>query len=111
MGLSDAMDYEKFSIISIVNNPTKIEDYSLTENDTRLLLEKNIKAKGKPLSDRMMVKGHFDAFMFIKALTKEKPENISIFNNFVCKQQLKFFEAEIKKFNRKDNRFNLLFYS
>lgn len=72
LGLRNAIDYEKFSMISIVYNSTKIEGCSLTENDTQLLLEKDITAKGKPLQDHMMVKDHFNAFMFIKKAAKEK---------------------------------------
>ena len=77
LGLSDAIDYEKFSMISIVFNSTKIEGCSLTENDTKLLLEKDITAKGKPLTDHMMVKDHFSAFTFLKEISKKK-QKISI---------------------------------
>lgn len=77
LGLSGAIDYEKFSMISIVYNSTKIEGCSLTENDTKLLLENDITAKGKPLSDHMMVKDHFKAFMFLKEISKQK-QKISI---------------------------------
>src|SRR6056297_3201109 len=72
LGLSEAIDYEKFSIISIVYHSTKIEGCSLTENDTKLLLENDITAKGKPLTDHMMVKDHYSAFMFLKELSKQK---------------------------------------
>lgn len=72
LGLSEAIDYEKFSMISIVYNSTKIEGCSLSENDTRLLLESDITAKGKPLKDHMMVKDHFVAFQFIKEVAKKK---------------------------------------
>ena len=65
-GLSQAIDYEKFAMISIVYNSTKIEGCSLSETDTRVLLEKNITAKGKPLTDHLMVKDHYDAFLFTK---------------------------------------------
>lgn len=71
-GLSEAIDYEKFSIISIVYNSTKIEGCSLTENDTKLLLENDITAKGKPLSDHLMVKDHYSAFMFLKEISRQK---------------------------------------
>jgi len=77
LGLSDAIDYEKFSMISIIYNSTKIEGCSLTENDTELLLENDITAKGKPLTDHLMVKDHFSAFMFIKEMAKKK-QKISI---------------------------------
>ena len=74
LGLSEAIDYEKFSMISIVYNSTKIEGCSLTENDTQLLLENDITAKGKPLTDHMMVKDHYAAFIFLKNIAKQKKE-------------------------------------
>lgn len=77
LGLSEAIDYEKFSMISIVYNSTKIEGCSLTENDTKLLLENDITAKGKPLTDHMMVKDHYSAFLFLKEISKQK-QKISI---------------------------------
>lgn len=77
LGLSEAIDYEKFSMISIVYNSTKIEGCSLTENDTKLLLENDITAKGKPLTDHMMVKDHFAAFKFLKNVSEQK-QKISI---------------------------------
>ncbi len=72
--LNDNINYEKFSMISIVYNSTKIEGCSLDENDTRLLLENNITAKGKSLTDHLMIKDHFNAYLFtkIQAATKRK---------------------------------------
>jgi Fic family protein len=72
LGLSEAIDYEKFSMISIVYHSTKIEGCSLTENDTKLLLENDITAKGKPLTDHVMVKDHYSAFLFLKEISKQK---------------------------------------
>ncbi len=47
---------------------------------------------------------------YIEALNKtEELENISIFRDFICRQQIKFYKAEIKKFKRKDKGFSLLF--
>ncbi len=66
LNLNQAIDYEKFSMISIVYNSTKIEGCSLTESDTRVLIENEITAKGKPLSDHLMVKDHYAAFQYIK---------------------------------------------
>jgi len=77
LGLSKAIDYEKFSMISIVYNSTKIEGCSLSENDTKLLLENDITAKGKPLSDHLMVKDHYAAFLFLKEISARK-EKLSI---------------------------------
>jgi len=67
-----AIDYEKFSMISIVYNSTKIEGCSLSETDTRVLLENNITAKGKPLTDHLMVKDHYNGFLFIKDEAQKK---------------------------------------
>jgi len=44
--LQNVLDYEKFAMISIVYHSTKIEGCSLSENDTRVLLENDIRAKG-----------------------------------------------------------------
>lgn len=72
LNLQDVIDYEKFCIISIVWHSTKIEGCSLTETDTKVLLEKEITAAGKPLSDHLMIKDHFAAFQFIKEQAKQK---------------------------------------
>jgi Fic family protein len=76
-GLSEAIDYEKFSMISIVYHSTKIEGSSLTESDTKVLLENGVTAKGKPLTDHIMVKDHYAAFLFLKEIVKQK-QKISI---------------------------------
>ncbi|HKM94846.1 MAG TPA: Fic family protein [Prolixibacteraceae bacterium] len=72
--LDKALDYEKFSMISIIYHSTKIEGCSLTESDTRFLLENGITAKGKPLTDHLMVSDHFAAFEFIKQQALKKRE-------------------------------------
>lgn len=77
LDLEMALDYEKFAMISIVYNSTKIEGCSLDEGDTKLLLTDDLTAKGKPLADHMMVKDHFDAFLRIKELAIQQ-EKFSI---------------------------------
>ncbi|MFA6403389.1 MAG: Fic family protein [Salinivirgaceae bacterium] len=88
-GIMDSIDYEKFCMISIVYNSSKIEGCSLTETDTKVLIDKNITAQGKPLTDHLMVKDHFNAFLFIKAEASKK-RKLSIpfiqeINSFVMK--------------------------
>lgn len=68
----DSVDYEKFCMISIVYNSSKIEGCSLSETDTKVLIENNITAKGKPLTDHLMVKDHFNAFLKINEYAKIK---------------------------------------
>lgn len=62
LGLADALDFRKFSMISIVYHSTKIEGCQLDELDTRILIEDGLTAKGKPLTDHLMVKDHYEAF-------------------------------------------------
>lgn len=64
--IMDSIDYEKFCMISIVYNSSKIEGCSLSELDTKILIEKNITARGKPLSDHLMIKDHYNAFLMVK---------------------------------------------
>ncbi|MDP1726812.1 MAG: Fic family protein [Bacteroidota bacterium] len=70
--IMDSIDYEKFCMISIVYNSSKIEGCSLTETDTKILIENNITAQGKPLTDHLMVKDHYNAFLMIKDAAKNK---------------------------------------
>ena len=72
LNLQNVVDYEKISVISIVWHSTKIEGCSLTETDTKVLLEKDITAAGKRLIDHLMIKDHFTAFQFIKEQAKQK---------------------------------------
>ncbi len=74
LGLQNSIDYEKFCMISIVYNSSKIEGCSLSEADTKILIENDITAKGKPLRDHLMIKDHYKAFLQIKdqAIKKRK---------------------------------------
>jgi Fic family protein len=57
-----------------VHHSTVIEGSTLTENETRLLLEEGITPKGKPLIHSLMVKDHYNALQFIiKESKKPKP--------------------------------------
>ena len=75
----DSIDYEKYCIISIVYNSSKIEGCSLSETDTKVLIENNITAKGKPLTDHLMVKDHYNAFLMLKEAAKEKRKLLMLF--------------------------------
>jgi Fic family protein len=63
--LNDIIDYEKFNEYAIVHHSTVIEGSTLTENETRLLLEEGITPKGKPLEHSLMVKDHYEALRFV----------------------------------------------
>ncbi len=72
LDLQNVIDYEKFCMISIVWHSTKIEGCSLTETDTKILIENDITAAGKPLKDHLMIKDHYAAFEFIVKQAKQK---------------------------------------
>ena len=87
--LRNTTDYEKFSMISIVYHSTKIEGCSLTETDARILIEEDIAAGGKPLRDHLMVKDHYNAFLFIRQESENRrklsPDFIKAVNALVMK--------------------------
>lgn len=89
LNLHDVIDYEKFCVISIIWHSAKIEGCSLTETDTKVLLENDISAPGKALKDHLMIKDHFAAFQFIKEQAKQKrklsPEFIQEIGGLVMK--------------------------
>jgi Fic family protein len=65
LNLQDVIDHEKFNEFAIVHHSTSIEGSTLTEVETRLLLEEGITPKGKPLIHSLMVKDHYDALRYV----------------------------------------------
>jgi len=51
LGIADVVDHEKFNLISIVHHSTKIEGSTLTELETRVLLEDGLTPNNKALTD------------------------------------------------------------
>jgi len=77
LNLHSIIDYDKFDLFSIVHHSTVIEGSTLTENETRLLLEEGLTPKGKPLEHSLMVKDHYNALQFILgAATKNTPVSV-----------------------------------
>src|ERR1700740_1393554 len=72
LNLHSIIDYDKFNQFSIVHHSTVIEGSTLTENETRLLLEEGLTPKGKPLIHSLMVKDHYNALQFILDEAKKK---------------------------------------
>ena len=62
--LSDTIDFDRFNRYDITHHSTVIEGSSLSENETRLLLQEGITPKGKPLQDSLMVKDHATALQY-----------------------------------------------
>ncbi len=95
LNFHEVIDYEKFTMISIVYHSTKIEGCSLSESETKVLLEKDITAKSKPLTDHLMVKDHYQAFLFVKSAALKK-QAISIdFIQSIAAQVMKNTEGEV----------------
>lgn len=84
LNLQEVLDHERFNEYSIVHHSTSIEGSTLTEVETRLLLEEDITPKGKPLMHSLMVKDHYNALRYVleaaaakKAITVEFIQHIN----------------------------------
>jgi len=62
--LESVIDYEKFNHYAITHHSTQIEGSTLTETETRLLLDEQLTPQGKPLMHSLMVKDHYEALLF-----------------------------------------------
>ena len=54
LGVSEAVDFEKYYLYSLIAHSTAIEGSTLTELDTQLLFDEGVTAKGKPLVHHLM---------------------------------------------------------
>ena len=80
--LDEVIDFNKFNQYAIVHHSSVIEGSTLTENETRLLLDEGLTPKGKPLAHSLMVKDHFDALQFtLEAAKKRCDSAFLLFNN------------------------------
>jgi Fic family protein len=72
LGIADVVDHENFKLISIVHHSTKIEGSTLTELETRVLLENGLTPNNKSLHDTLMATDHYAALLFTLQEAKEK---------------------------------------
>jgi Fic family protein len=70
--LHEAINWEKYNLMSLSHHSTAIEGSSLTELESQLLLEEGTTPKGKPLEHSLMEKDHYNAFCFIVDEAKKK---------------------------------------
>lgn len=70
--LDNVLDHLKFSQYALTHHSTSIEGSTLTEADTRLLLDEGVTPKGKPLEHSLMVKDHNEALQYVLQEAKEK---------------------------------------
>jgi Fic family protein len=90
LNLSAIIDFDKFNGYAITHHSTTIEGSTLTETETRLLLDEGITPAGKPLLHSLMVQDHYKALQFITQKAKDNitvtPEFIQQINAAVMKQ-------------------------
>ena len=87
LGLKDVIDYEKFYLYSIIAHSTQIEGSTLTEMDTKFLLDEGVTAKDKPFVFHQMNLDLHNAY--VKAIQMAKgqepitPEFLKKLNSYV----------------------------
>jgi Fic family protein len=90
LNLSAIIDFDKFNGYAITHHSTTIEGSTLTETETRLLLDEGITPAGKPLLHSLMVQDHYNALSYITQRSKDDitvtPEFIQQINAAVMKQ-------------------------
>ena len=80
LNLSKNIDYDKFNEFAIVHHSSSIEGSTLSEIETRLLLDEGLTPKGKPLEHSLMTKDHFGALQFV---LKKADDHKQIGNSFI----------------------------
>ncbi len=88
-GIVQTVNYAEFNRIAITHHSTAIEGSTLSLTETQLLITQDITAKGKPMSDHLMVTDHYAALLYVLDEAKRKmpitPEFLKQINAFVNK--------------------------
>ena len=79
LGISEAVDYEKYYLYSLITHSTAIEGSTLTEAETQMLFDEGLTAKGKPLVYHLMNEDLKKAYEFAKEEAKCKKPINSVF--------------------------------
>ena len=72
LGISEAVDYEKYYLYSLITHSTAIEGSTLTEAETQMLFDEGLTAKGKPLVYHLMNEDLKKAYELAKEEAKSK---------------------------------------
>lgn len=84
--LDEVIDHEKFRDYEITYHSTAIEGSTLTEIETRILLDEGITPKGKPLEHSLMVKDHYEALQFtLENARSQKPLSVEMIQTIAAK--------------------------
>ncbi|WP_308772535.1 Fic family protein [uncultured Bacteroides sp.] len=72
LGISEAVDYEKYYLYSLIAHSTAIEGSTLTEAEAQMLFDEGLTAKGKPLVYHLMNEDLKKAYELAKEEVKRK---------------------------------------
>ena len=72
LGISEAVDYEKYYLYSLITHSTAIEGSTLTEAEAQMLFDEGLTAKGKPLVYHLMNEDLKKAYELAKEEAKSK---------------------------------------
>jgi Fic family protein len=72
--LDETIDYNKFFLYSIITHSTAIEGSTLTEDETCLLFDDGITAKGKPLVHHLMNEDLKNSYLFALEMAEKRNE-------------------------------------
>ena len=70
--LHEAINWEKYNLMSISHHSTAIEGSTLTQLESQLLLDEGTTPAGKPLEHSNMEKDHYNALKFVVKKAREK---------------------------------------
>lgn len=73
-GLDRILDFTLFNRIAIVHHSSAIEGSTLTLQETTLLINEGITAKGKPMAEHQMVTDHYAALVLVLENAKNKTQ-------------------------------------
>ena len=79
LGISEAVDYEKYYLYSLITHSTSIEGSTLTEAEAQMLFDEGLTAKGKPLVYHLMNEDLKKAYELAKEEAKNKKPISSAF--------------------------------
>lgn len=71
-GISQAVDFEKYYLYSLITHSTAIEGSTLTEIETQLLFDEGVTAKGKPLVYHLMNEDLRKAYEFAREASMQQ---------------------------------------
>ena len=74
LGISDELNAQEYSNLLISSHSTRIENSTLTLEESESLFLDNITPKGKNLMDTLMTKDHFAAFDFVMQEAKNRKQ-------------------------------------